>query len=41
MDAILSSRPVSLVMRSLSAGDALEPPLWIVPNKALSESLSL
>jgi hypothetical protein len=28
-------------MRSLYAGDALDPPLWIVPNKAFSLSLSL
>jgi hypothetical protein len=28
-------------MRSPCAGAALDPPLWIVPNKALSLSLSL
>jgi hypothetical protein len=28
-------------MLSCGAGAALDPPLWIVPNKALSESLSL
>ena len=31
----------SVVMRSPCAGTALDPPLWIVPNKALSLSLSL
>jgi hypothetical protein len=30
----------SVVMRSPCAGAALDPPLWIVPNKALSLSLS-
>jgi len=31
-----------VVMRSLVAGAALDPPLWtVVPNKALSLSLSL
>ena len=29
-----------MVMRSLYAGDALEPPLWKIPNKALSLFLS-
>ena len=28
-----------MVMRSPCAGDALDPPLWKVPNKALSFSL--
>jgi hypothetical protein len=28
-------------MRSPCAGAALDPPLWIIPNKALSLSLSL
>jgi hypothetical protein len=36
----LSSRPVSMVMRSPYAGDDLDPPLWKIPNKALSLSLS-
>jgi hypothetical protein len=36
MDANLSSRSVSMVMRSPCAGDALAPPLWKIPNKALS-----
>jgi hypothetical protein len=31
----------SVVMRSPCAGAALDPPLWIIPNKALSLSLSL
>jgi hypothetical protein len=31
----------SVVTRSPCAGAALDPPLWIVPNKALSLSLSL
>ena len=31
----------SMVMRSPCAGATLEPPLWIVPHKALSLSLSL
>jgi hypothetical protein len=31
----------SVVMRSPCAGAALDPPLWIVPNKALSQTLSL
>jgi hypothetical protein len=39
MDATLSSRPVSTVMQSPCAGDALDPPLWKVPNKSLSRSL--
>jgi hypothetical protein len=30
-----------MVMRSPCTGDALDPALWIVPNKALSLSLSL
>ena len=30
-----------MVMRSPCAGDALDPPLWKIPNKALSLSLSL
>jgi hypothetical protein len=31
----------SVVMRSSCAGAALDPPLWIGPNKALSPYLSL
>jgi hypothetical protein len=31
----------SVVMRCPCAGAALAPPLWIVPNKAFSEALSL
>jgi hypothetical protein len=41
MDANLPSSPISMVMRSHCAGDALDPPLWKVPNKALSLSESL
>jgi hypothetical protein len=32
---------LSVVMRSQCAGAALDPPVWIVPNKDLSLSLSL
>ena len=32
---------LALVMRSPCAGATLDPPLWIIPNKALSLSLSL
>jgi len=35
------SNLVSMVMRSPCAGDALDHPLWKVPKKALSLSLSL
>ena len=31
----------SVVMRSPCAGDALDPPLWIVPNKKRARALSL
>jgi hypothetical protein len=41
MDAKLSSSTVSMVMRSPCAGDALDPPLWRIPNTELSLSLSL
>ena len=34
-------RERSMVMRSQCAGDALDPPLWTIPNKDLSDSLSL
>jgi hypothetical protein len=32
--------PVSMMMRSSWAGDALDPPLWKIPDRALSLSLS-
>jgi hypothetical protein len=39
MDATLSSRPV-MVMPSHCAGDALDPPLWNIPNTPISLSLA-